>query len=280
MITSFSESVESAIKAFRPFSDKKPDLIKTGLAPVDAKIGGLYPGECGILAAATGVGKSSVMLEAVLTAGGVIISCEDGPGVLGGRILSHFSGVDSLKMRRGDLTKEDKGKIEKARAKVAGFDGAFVSYQVGAPLEEIEKAISQITKPTIVYLDYIQCISGVREDRRNEVSDIYRRFRTACSKNGCAGIAISQFRRLVTKETVPSIHHLKESGDLENEARLIILGHRDKKDDSVVRFRIAKSTFGGENVSFGYIRDSNGILSLLTPEKARARSSVVLPGWE
>jgi len=63
----------------------------------------------------------------------------------------------------------------------------------------------------------------------------------------------------------PQIWWLKESGDLENEARLIILGCRDKEDRGIVRFRLAKSTVGAEGRLFAYKTDVSGMLVEVDP---------------
>jgi hypothetical protein len=92
----------------------------------------------------------------------------------------------------------------------------------------------------------------LREDRRNEVTDAFNRIQRAVSRGGAAGVVVSQIRRLSDPEKPPQIYHLKESGDLENEARLILLGHKvhDHDFNPYVRFRVAKSTFGGEGTEF------------------------------
>ena len=234
----------------------------TGIPPVDRKLGGMFAGEVGILAASTGAGKSSVALHSVMESGGLYISCEDSQAVVGTRILSHITGIDSLKIRKGDLTDEERSTMMGA-SKVA--DGASFSFHIGSSMETIAESIKAYAatqdKPRTVWLDYIQCISGGGNDRRNEVANIFRDFRTACARNNMAGIAISQFRRGVKEGTFPSRYHLKESGDLENEARLILLGYRDNSGDSdTLRFRIDKSTFGGEGLTFSYRRNEAGKL--------------------
>jgi replicative DNA helicase len=77
-------------------------------------------------------------------------------------------------------------------------------------------------------------------------------------------MVLSQFRRFGAEEKVPQIWHLKESGDLENKARIILLAHKENSnpDDEGqrVRFRLAKSTYGGEWLTFDYLRDKSGTL--------------------
>ena len=79
-------------------------------------------------------------------------------------------------------------------------------------------------------------------------------------------MVVSQFRRPGTdvkgNPRPVGIHHLKESGDLENEARIIIIAQRQPGPGGLdrVRFKLAKSTYGGEHVRFDMVRDESGTL--------------------
>ncbi len=261
-VWNLSSSADEAIKRFRTFDDGDPGLIPLGIPAVDSVIGGLFPGSCGVLGMATGVGKSSLMLTAALTSSAPvgIISCEDTPDVLGSRALAWASGVNSRKLRTKELTLEDKQSIEAGRKYLESTE-VLVTYAVGAPADVISDCVTSLAEAgcKLIWLDYLQKVRGVTDDRRNEVSRIYTQFQYGCARNDCAGMVISQFSRQdPTRE--PQIYWLKESGDIENEARLIILGHRDPSDADTVYCRIAKSTYGGENVRFAYRRNEAGIL--------------------
>lgn len=261
-VWNLSSSADEAIKRFRTFDEGEPDLIPLGIPAVDSVIGGLFPGSCGVLGMATGVGKSSLMLTAALTSTAPIgiISCEDTPDVLGSRALAWASGVNSRKLRTKELTLEDRQSIEAGRTYLKSTE-VLVTYAVGAPADVISDCVTSLADAgcRLIWLDYLQKVRGVTDDRRNEVSRIYTQFQYGCARNGCAGMVISQFSRQdPTRE--PQIYWLKESGDIENEARLIILGHRDPADADTVYCRVAKSTYGGENIRFAYRRNSAGIL--------------------
>ena len=261
-VWSLTGSADEAIRRFRTFDPGEPDLIKTGIRPVDASIGGLFPGSCGVVGMATGVGKSSLMLASALSSSEAvgIISCEDTPDVVGSRAIAWASGVNSRKLRTKQLTEQDKRDITEGRDRL-NQTNVLVTYAVGAPIKTILECVNALAEAgcRLIWLDYLQKVRGVGDDRRNEVSTIYTQFQYACAQNECAGMVISQFSRQdPTKE--PQIYWLKESGDIENEARLIILGNRSAEDADTVYCRVAKSTFGGENVRFAYKRDSAGIL--------------------
>jgi replicative DNA helicase len=261
-VWNLSSSADEAIKRFRTFDEGEPDLIPLGIPAVDSVIGGLFPGSCGVLGMATGVGKSSLMLTAALTSTAPIgiISCEDTPDVLGSRALAWASGVNSRKLRTKELTFEDRQSIEAGRTYLESTE-VLVTYAVGAPADVVSDCVTSLAEAgcRLIWLDYLQKVRGVTDDRRNEVSRIYTQFQYGCARNDCAGMVISQFSRQdPTRE--PQIYWLKESGDIENEARLIILGHRDPSDADTVYCRVAKSTYGGENIRFAYRRNSAGIL--------------------
>jgi len=261
-VWSMGSSATAAVDRFRTFEDGVPDLIPLGIPEVDRAIGGLFPGSCGVLGMATGVGKSSLMLTAALASPATvgIISCEDTPDVLGSRALAWASGVNSRKLRTKELTAYDKKAIERGLATLEQTS-VFATYAVGAPMKVILECVDSLAEAgcRLIWLDYLQKVRSGSDDRRNEVSNVYTQFQYACAQNGCAGMVISQFSRQdPTRE--PQIYWLKESGDIENEARLIILGNRSPENVDRVYCRVAKSTFGGENIRFVYNRDEAGIL--------------------
>jgi replicative DNA helicase len=259
------ETIDQAVHTFYLDREGKPELIPFGFKELDEELGGIGPMSCGILAGATGVGKSSAMLTAVLNSSipvGVV-STEDGPDVVGTRLLSALTGIDSLRIRRKDLT-DDEIKTIKAARDNPGKRNIHFAYPIAGTVDEMEDAVAGLCDKgcKMVWLDYLQKIRGHREDRRHEVAETFTRFQRAVAKGSAAGMAISQFRRFGADERVPQIYHLKESGDLENEARVILLAHRfvDEHGVTRVRFRVGKSTYGGEWVQWDMVRDAGGTL--------------------
>lgn len=261
------ETLDNAVDTFYLARKGRPKLIPLGLGPVDRELGGLGPGACGVLAAATGVGKSSTMLAAMLNSKVKVgsVSLEDTPDVVGSRILSALSGVDSMRIRRKDLSKEDLLHLNKVASNREDLDNMLFAYPTAGSIEQVEAAITELCDAgcKMIWVDYLQEIRGHGHgDRRNEVSEAMTRCHRAAGLGNAALMMVSQFRRLGNEETVPQIYHLKESGDIENKARIIILAHkkRDPEGKARVRFRVGKSTYGGENVRFDMCRDASGTL--------------------
>ena len=244
------------------------DLIPLGIPEFDNDIGGLGPGACGILAAATGVGKSSIALSAMLNSKRKVglVSLEDTDDVIQARLIAAITGIDSLRIRKNDLTAEERirtaEKIESCK-----LDHMFFSYPTAGKLSRVMACITALCEAgcELIWVDYVQEIrSRSGTERRNEVAEAMGGCHEAAAEGGAALMMLSQFRRLGDAEKVPQIYHLKESGDLENKARVIILAHRiagdPKEQGQRVHFRLAKSTYGGEYLKFEYRRDESGTL--------------------
>lgn len=259
------KTVEEAVQTFYLDRKGRPELFPLGFPTLDNELGGLGPRSCGIMAAATGVGKSSAMLSGMIGSPIKVgcVSVEDGPDVVGTRLLSALTGIDSLRIRRKQLSEQELSSLRKAAADQR-LDNLFFSYPTAGTIDDIEEAVEALTAQgcKMVWLDYLQKVRGHRDDRRHEVAETFTRFQRAVAKGGAAGMAISQFRRFGAEERVPQIYHLKESGDLENEARVILLGHRytDANQVSRVQWRLAKSTYGGEWLRWEMVRDAGGTL--------------------
>lgn len=264
-ILSLRQSAEVATKVFRTFVEGKPDLVPTGFEPVDEELGGLFPGTASILAAATGAGKSSLVLHAALNEPKSIgvVSLEDPEDVWGSRALAYYSGVNSLRIRTKSLSAADIARIKTAYELLEEVP-LKIAYSIGGQLEEVCDCICALAESGCrhVYVDYIQKMRGSGLDRRNEIGGAFTALQRQADKAKVALTVVSQLSRQVDPTKPPSIYMLKESGDLENEARLILLGWRDPADRRLVSTIVAKSTFGGEGLTMRMRRDDSGTLRL------------------
>jgi replicative DNA helicase len=258
-------TINEAVHTFKLDSDGMPELVPLGIPPLDTELGGLGPGAMGILAAATGVGKSSTVLTSMLASPVKVgcVSVEDGPDVVGTRLLSALTGINSLRIRRKDLTDKELRLIAKA-VKSNKMDHMYYAYPIGGKVEKVCEAIKEMAKlgVKLVWIDYLQEVhQHGRADRRMEINEVMSRIHEEAADSGVAVMMLSQFRRLGDGEKIPQIYHLKESGDIENKARIIILAHKIvESEDTRVRFRLAKSTYGGEHITYDMTRDASGTL--------------------
>jgi len=253
-VYTLKETVVEAAETLRLFSDEPALYYPTGLAPIDDTLGGLFPGQIAILAADTGVGKSRLVLGACIaspTPSG-ILCFEDGPETMGARALAGCAKVDSRRMLRKHLDPlypQEVGAIEQAFRDFPE-DNIRVVFPKSRNLDGLRKGVEALcaSGSKVIWFDYIQKLGGSGMDRRGEIDTFFRTFHESCDEAGVAGIVISQFKRREPRKggslPEPQLNDLKESGDLENAARFVVLCWADESMGTV-NARVAKSTFGG-----------------------------------
>lgn len=262
-------TADQTARIFRLFEEGEPDLVDLGIPPIRKVIGGFFPGTLIGIAMPTGVGKSNLALSMLLSSAdrGGLISTEDGPDVLGARILSQATGISSLQIRKKDLSPAEVSRLEDAIEHLTNDEGPCFRYPIGGQLEDVEEAAEALAEEGCRYiiLDYLQKVRGGGDDRRNEVGRVMTTFHRVCAKHHVVPVMISQLVRM-ERTKAPQVHHLKESGDIENECRVIILGSVNPENESEVLMRVAKSTFGGAGLRFTYRYDEAGTLSWVDRE--------------
>jgi replicative DNA helicase len=109
----------------------------------------------------------------------------------------------------------------------------------------------------VVVVDYLQKLRYYGESAKKGITDIMERFCSFAKEHDIAFIVVSQLRR--SDKAEPELNELKESGDIENFADVVVLLHRE----SIYRpgertkgwYRIAKNRHGDttDNVDLEYL---------------------------
>ena len=269
-----AEVAARAADYYGVLTGEPPQLIQTGIRSFDGMVGGLSPGQVVIVGAGTGVGKTRVTMEACLnnpeTRVGWV-SMEDPVDVLGGRLLARETGINTNLMRLGRCSARDAGRLEKALLDLARLDNVRMVFPNGKTAGAMVEALGALAEDrvSLVFLDYLQKIGGTGLMRRQEVREVYTTYQTKLLEMGAAGVLLSQLNRPEKKgkkgeepRAEPSIHDLKESGDLENESRATILLWREPRSHNPdrVHARVAKNNLGKAGGTFWYDPDEAGML--------------------
>tara|TARA_R100001594_G_scaffold83594_1_gene118184 strand:+ start:4896 stop:6611 length:1716 start_codon:yes stop_codon:yes gene_type:complete len=199
-----------------------------GVQVVDQSIDGVSPGEVCIVAARPGHGKSTLALQwldhqAKAGVPTLMLSAEMSLYELGRRMIQRLIGGDE------ESWKKDKEKtIRKVEKYFSGRARPFV--RCVTSIVDIEKAIREYTQSQSVQLvavDYLQLISGEKEGRYEEVSEISRRIKAAARDYNVGILALCQVNREVDRrDTVQfNLSDMKESGSIEQDADLILAGY-------------------------------------------------------
>lgn len=254
-----------------------PDLIPTGIGFVDNATGGMSRGELAIVAADTGIGKSS-LIEASLP-GPLsghrhgVISLEDKYDRWAERMAARITGIDSLRIRMGRVSEEERQKVEDAEHQFCEhYDARFVIPAEGTIASVVRSThLLAAAGCDLIWLDYLHKLGGSGLPRKDEVKMFFTKFQEACFKDDIAGVAVCQLRRLGRDErnkqrTLPDRHDVKDSGDLSNECRMMVLGRPDLSVARRSHWFVEKSNSGGEGVTCQYMRNESGVLE---PERVK-----------
>jgi len=162
-----------------------------------------------------------------------IFSIETSAEQLVQRMLCAEAGVDSQRLRRGYLSEADWRKLTRA---MGGLVEAPIFIDDSSNLSVIEiRAKARKLKAEhglgLIIVDYIQLIQSYKrnENRTQELSEIARGIKSLAKELHLPVIAISQLSRAAeaTGSKIPMLSHLRESGELEQVADVVIFLYRE-----------------------------------------------------
>jgi len=255
----FYSVAKKATDIFCTFSDTKPLTTDIGIPAIRERIGNFFEGNTVVIGAAQNVGKTSFVQRMLLEShdNGGVASGEDGEDVWGCRILAEASGVPPASIRKDSLTDQERARVRTALDALKGRSEQgllpHVENAMGCSLDGLTEVAKKLADKGCRYaiLDYLQKFRGIHAERRHEVAGTLAHWHKACTDLHMVPVALSQVVRM-PHTAEPQSWHLKESGDLENEARMIILLWREQSDELIMRCKVAKSSFGGGGYRFAY----------------------------
>ncbi len=212
--------------------------LPTGFKDLDNLLGGLQKSDLVILAARPAMGKTSLMLNiaehaAVKTKAKVgIFSLEQSRDQLVDRLLSSSAGVDSWKLRTGNLADEDFPRLGKAMG-VLSEAPIFIDDTPGqSALEVLTKSrrLQMEHGLDLIVIDYLQLMRGRNQENRvQEVSDISRSLKLLARELNVPVIALSQLSRAVEArpDKRPMLSDLRESGSIEQDSDVVLFIYRE-----------------------------------------------------
>ena len=204
--------------------------IMTGLPAFDEQLGGLFPGELTIIAARPRHGKTSLALQMAAHAASTgrvtyFATLEMGCNELATKRLCAVAGVSSMRIRTGSITNYEQANIMKAAQSVAVDNFHLHDWPEIRPFD-IQRAARRV-KADIVFVDYLQIVTppDSNKKRYEQVGDIARRLKVMSGELGVPVVACCQLNRQTEqgKETRPMLAHLRESGNLEQEADVVLM---------------------------------------------------------
>ena len=268
-VKSVSELVkEHRDEYFKPTVEK--NKIYLGLKELDKMVGGIEGGDVAILAARPAVGKSAMALQ--------IIEYNAAKGKRVGyfnlemkekqvyeRLATRASGIELARIRNATrFLNDEEIRFNDGNDKLSKMDNVFVR-SGSATVSDLRLAVKS-GRFDLVVLDYLQLLKPNKSrgaNRYAEVGDISRGVKAIAMDFDVPIIALSQLNRASEgkEDKEPSMSELRESGDIEQDASVIImLWNSDKDDRTKKKIKVDKArqgrlgteelTFNGSTMTF------------------------------
>jgi archaellum biogenesis ATPase FlaH len=225
-------------------------LISLGIPELDRAIeGGVDKGELIIIGARPSHGKSAIAMQMVhhMTQDFpvAIVSQEMSALALGKRTLQFVSDIPktSWEYCKPELSTQVAEHFKNRRE-------GYILEGVRNIVELCELVIGMQSKEGIkaVFVDYAQIVEGIGKNTYEKVSDVSIRLRKLASETGLVIITLAQLSREIEKrpDFIPVARDLKESGQLEQDADVVMFGVwpykiDEEKDKNFYQFFIAKN---------------------------------------
>lgn len=213
--------------------------IATGVSRLDAYTLGLQRGVESIIGARPRVGKTALAIALAMTAADaghrvMFVQLDMSERMLGNRILAARAGVSSFKIRSGRfLDAEEMQRIAKATAELTKLTDRIITVTEReiAKLVAIIRREAQSNGLDMVLIDHVGHVQGRGEKRYLEIGNVSSRLIEVASETNAAIVVLAQLNR-DAEERAPSLADLRESGNLEQDARLVVLLDRPSLRDS------------------------------------------------
>lgn len=213
--------------------------IPTGFGGIDNILAGLQRSDLIILAARPSMGKTSLALniaQNIATKQGVpvgIFSLEMSKEQLIDRMLASEAGIDSWKLRTGNLEDRDFEKINKAMGLLAEAP-LYIDDSPMANVMEMRTKARRLQSEHdlgLIVVDYLQLMSARTnsDNRVQEISEISRGLKGLARELNVPVIALSQLSRSVEQRNpkIPQLSDLRESGSIEQDADVVMFIYRE-----------------------------------------------------
>jgi replicative DNA helicase len=215
--------------------------VPTGFTQLDKLLGGLQESDLIILAGRPGMGKTSFGLTIAqhsakhYDARVAVFSLEMSKEQLVQRLLSMETGIDSHRLRLGDIL-EDEWTILMEAANQLSSTAVYIDDTPAASVNEIRTKARRLHAEfdiDLIMVDYMQLMSGQSgmrtENRQQEISYISRSLKALARELNVPVLALSQLSRAVESraDKRPMLSDLRESGSIEQDADVVLFIYRE-----------------------------------------------------
>jgi len=217
--------------------------VPSGFTQLDKKTTGFQAGDLVVIAGRPSMGKTTLAVniaENAAIAKGVpsaIFSMEMSAEQLTLRLISSLGRVNQSHLRTGNFSEEDWSRIQGAMAQLSSAP-LYVDETPALTPTEVRARARRLKRERglgLIVVDYLQLmqVSGTKENRATEISEISRSLKALAKELQVPVIALSQLNRAVEQRTdkKPVMSDLRESGAIEQDSDVILLIYREEVYD-------------------------------------------------
>lgn len=244
-------------------NDDKPKFgISTGLTELDNAILGLRPAHLIVIAGFSGIGKSAIATDIVLSAAKetsvALFSIEMGVHLLVERMIYNKAGLNYHRGISGDLSDGDKKDLKAATQYIKKLNDIYIDevsnciypdWILKNPKEPIENSIETAIHNyynagcRVFLVDYLQIVQyGFKSESETlRIKCVTNKLHDMAIKYSVPIIILSQLKKEVgdrlakKQDPTPSLSDIRDSGFIINDADIVLLLHRpdyfEKKED-------------------------------------------------
>jgi len=255
--TELKEELAEAWERLDKLHNAKGELrgIPTGFPDLDNKLSGLQKSDLIILAARPSMGKTSLALDiARQTAVGFgvpvgIFSLEMGAQQLVDRMLAAQSNVDAWKLRTGKLSREEDFAAIRQSLDQLSQAPIYIDDQPANNIMKMRSVARRLKSEKnlgLIIVDYLQLMVPTHarssDNMVQQVTEISRSLKNLSRELDIPVLALSQLSRAAAQTGErPKLHHLRDSGSIEQDADVVMFIHReDKYKDESEKTNIAE----------------------------------------
>lgn len=246
------DSVESMMERVKRVKSgqEKVSGCTTGFPAVDRMMLGYRPGELIVVAGRPGMGKTSWATSSLLKSaraghGCALFSLELPEEAIGARLLADFAydtrrHITYSQIRKCELTDDEIWRLDECAADLRETP-LEIDYSTGITVSEIGARVGNLKRRMalsgkdlgvicIDYLKFLKATDRYRGQRVYEVGEITSGLKAIAKDLNVCVILLAQLNRGVEgeKDKRPDLQHLRESGDIEADADVVMFMYRDE----------------------------------------------------
>ncbi|MGL5005075.1 MAG: replicative DNA helicase, partial [Casimicrobium sp.] len=270
-LENFSFAVTRAVDRIETGAKTLANILPTH--DLERFTGAVEEGDLIIVGGRPGMGKSVFLAQSVRRCAktgknAAFFSLEMGAEQLAIREIAADTNIPIHELRLGKLPQNKMADVAEAMCRLDSLP-ILIDDQGGLHVDQIIarcRAAHRRTPLSLIAVDYLQLVQGEGSNRNEMIGDCTRKFKALAKELKCCVMAASQLNRSLEQraDKRPMMSDLRESGEIEQDADLIIFPYRDEEYNpdtthkGIVEFGIGKFRNGAKGRVYGAARMSVG----------------------